>query len=511
MLVPHQLEQALERPIAELVDIYSSNLKRKLSDPIVLDGVYVSCFNGLSLKDYICVRRIYCLTYHAACTVCNSMITVAQSVLEDGYCLLSNAFSIVSPGVKYSAEKARRKLLQMPLVSICIGNPAKGKSFMVLLEHIEGVDYSKFSLVINGLADSFSTRPDIPQKECVKMLLSMAQSDRERKCLKFAILKSSGLSFTQARHRYGFENMPKLTAQVQDAMAKVKRIREAVEDIAQVQDKALLVSFGIAVEDTSDSEPDSDVNMEPCKLPDNIEELIDHSKKVLLSSGFNWFNLQEELERIAESDSDLVLNEVFNKLPSFGFSADQIRLVVQSKEAYLASLIDTLPYEKTAKAVNGLVVSESEADDPVAYCEIRDLASDKAKNLIAAKRKGIQARMRRLRAKAIAEQCFLSRKSSKRVSKIVSECQDIGSVIETFVSEHNVGADAWRRTGVLTFDGNTKLGKKVTYERIRLHLQEVYKRKFSYGTVVQLCVARNKRRLSSKRYLGVAKVTTRRA
>lgn len=79
------------------------------------------------------------------------------------------------------------------------------------------------------------------------------------------------------------------------------------------------------------------------------------------------------------------------------------------------------------------------------------------------------------------------------------------------MQSRNIGADAWRRTGVLTFDGNTKLPQKVTYEKIRLHLQEKYKRHFSYGTVVELCVARNKRRQSSKRYRGVAKVTTRRA
>ena len=65
--------------------------------------------------------------------------------------------------------------------------------------------------------------------------------------------------------------------------------------------------------------------------------------------------------------------------------------------------------------------------------------------------------------------------------------------------------------GVLTFDGNTRLPQKVTYERIRLHLEKVYQRHFSYGSTVQLCVARNKRRLSAKRYGGIAKVTTRRA
>ena len=64
---------------------------------------------------------------------------------------------------------------------------------------------------------------------------------------------------------------------------------------------------------------------------------------------------------------------------------------------------------------------------------------------------------------------------------------------------------------MLTFDGNTKLKSKVTYESIRQHLQQVYKRHFSYGSVVQLCVARNRRRHSAARYRAVAKVTTRRA
>ena len=39
----------------------------------------------------------------------------------------------------------------------------------------------------------------------------------------------------------------------------------------------------------------------------------------------------------------------------------------------------------------------------------------------------------------------------------------------------------------------------------------MYKRHFSYGTVVELCVVRNKRRKSSSRYKEVAKITTRRA
>ena len=64
---------------------------------------------------------------------------------------------------------------------------------------------------------------------------------------------------------------------------------------------------------------------------------------------------------------------------------------------------------------------------------------------------------------------------------------------------------------MLTFDGNTKVKEKITYKRIQQHLEQFYKRKFGYGIVVQICYARNKQRLSSKRYKGLAKVTSRRA
>jgi len=105
----------------------------------------------------------------------------------------------------------------------------------------------------------------------------------------------------------------------------------------------------------------------------------------------------------------------------------------------------------------------------------------------------------------------LQRKSSQHLNSTVNKFPDVGEKIEEIVKSNNVGADAWRRTGVLTFDGNIKNTQKVTYEKIRKHLQNIYKCHFSYGSVVQLCVARNMRHKSAQRYKGIAKVTTRRA
>ena len=174
----------------------------------------------------------------------------------------------------------------------------------------------------------------------------------------------------------------------------------------------------------------------------------------------------------------------------------------QTRQAFFAAQNESSAYEsdKTARAVNGEIVRDDESDvDPQDFVGITDPLSETAKALIMKRRTAILRRARRLKAKALAQKRFLCRNISKRTSKILETCPDIGEQIETYVQEHNVGADAWRRTGVLTFDRNIKLKEKVTYEGIRRHLQQVYQKHFSYGTVVELCVARNKRRRSAKR------------
>lgn len=186
-----------------------------------------------------------------------------------------------------------------------------------------------------------------------------------------------------------------------------------------------------------------------------------------------------------------------------------MNLIQQSYDAFCASEAEQYPQQRIQNAINGDVVTDSESDDPDCYIRF-DPKSEQGKIVILKKRAAIK-RARRLRAKMIAEKRFLCNKTSKRVSKLLQDCPDIGKEIETYVQDCNIGADAWRRTGVLTFNGNVNLKEKVTYERIRRHLVEVYNRQISFGTVVELCVARNKRRRSAKRYRGIAHVTTRRA
>ena len=237
----------------------------------VSNSVYVSDVE-LSLSDYIKGRQLYFSERHKTpCIKCESMHCVTQVVHTAGYCSLPHAFKIASPGVKYMAEKARRLLLQMTLVSIWIGNPDKGNLFSIVTEHCHRVDYSKLSLVLHGLLKScVNLNPQGLIKRCVKMLLSLRSADREREVMMHAIFKASGIFVSKAQHLYGFELDRALSTGRRSCIVEDRRIH--VEDTAMIEDKALPASFHIGQSSNSD-ETDLDDEQVPtslCKLSSNL-------------------------------------------------------------------------------------------------------------------------------------------------------------------------------------------------------------------------------------------------
>lgn len=127
----------------------------------------------------------------------------------------------------------------MPLVSLVIGQPSSGASFSILLEKVPGTNYNSLIEVIKEASShGSSTKGTCMSKSEVKALLTICQSDRERECVRYAICKASGLSQKQIRAMYGFENISSRVANVEAAIKDVQDIREAIEELASVQDKA---------------------------------------------------------------------------------------------------------------------------------------------------------------------------------------------------------------------------------------------------------------------------------
>ena len=184
------------------------------------------------------------------------------------------------------------------------------------------------------------------------------------------------------------------------------------------------------------------------------------------------------------SSVESMLNDFEERLSNFNLKEYDMYVMKQSRQVH--SLKKRLN-EKEGDVDDGIILSESDCEDPYELSIVKDLDDKQEGDFI--KRKAD-----RDIKKKIAERRFLQRRRSKKVRRSEDECPDIGATIEEFVKKRGVGADAWRRTGVLTFDRNRSPAKKVTFLTIQAHLQAKYRRKISYGTVVQLCIPRNKRR-----------------
>ena len=503
----HPLEQELTQHNAILI-IYRQQNKKTLCDKLqqkVSNNIYVSLFSGLSLCDYVTARTIFCELHHKhPCTQCIPLLNIAKYVLENGHIQLSTAFKQAYPTQKYKTDIAISRLLRMPL--ICI-KPHE-QNIWFLFEQVVGLDVLKFFHLTNALFCAKKVTSSLHKSE-VQSIMSLAQSDRERELICYSIFRASGLSYTGAQKTFGFEAMKGREARVMKAIDEARAVSEMIDDLANTADLALLHSMGIDISTESDLELSSSDDESSCtdsELPD-----LDVLLKVLEAAKYNWFEVRDYLEKTAscdhESPSLAFLTSVFSKLMSSITSPESKILLEQSYNASLATEKEKELENRLVAQLNGEILSESESDSAVPAT----MQSPEVKNLIAKKRKNVLRKFKRRKAREIAERRLLSRSVSRRRNTIIDRFPNIGSEIESFVRSCDIGADKWRRTGVLTFDGNVRVNKKVTFQRIKEHLEATYGQKFSYDTVVQLCVARNRRHRAAKNYRGVAKVTSRRA
>ena len=79
----------------------------------------------------------------------------------------------------------------MPLLTVRIGKLTDGNSLTIVLEHVPNVDYHRMGLIANAMANKRMGQSPVKgvEKSLAKTLLGMAQSDRERECLRYALVK----------------------------------------------------------------------------------------------------------------------------------------------------------------------------------------------------------------------------------------------------------------------------------------------------------------------------------
>lgn len=88
----------------------------------------------------------------------------------------------------------------------------------------------------------------------------IAETERERQCICYAVYKSSCATPSEARRKYGFDRMGVKSVQVEACIKQAEEIHLAIDELAKIQDKALLESLGI--QDDSSSESDEEIEMQ---------------------------------------------------------------------------------------------------------------------------------------------------------------------------------------------------------------------------------------------------------
>lgn len=282
----------------ELVQKYLST-KSYSRVVIVSKNVYVSSIDNISLKDYILARRSFCMQGHSTdCTECDSLLMVAQSIVDDGYVIMSEAFRKSFPTVKYTAEIARRKFLQMPLVNIIVGDPSSGKSRSYLLESRPGSDYNAIHQILSVQNES-SKHPGIT-KETFKEILTLAQSDRERELIRYTAFVSGQFSRTSARKQLGFDDMKRRAAEVERCIKETKDIKEAIDEIVHAEIRSIAINRGLSSSE-DDCDSDSEVEETDGILTDEVKATL---VGMLRESMFNWFEFLSQIENHHELSLD---------------------------------------------------------------------------------------------------------------------------------------------------------------------------------------------------------------
>ena len=265
--------------------------------------------------------------------------------------------------------------------------------------------------------------------------------------MKYSIVKSSGLLSSKATRFYGFKDMNRRIAKVEDAAEKAYNIRVAIEKIAQIKEKALVEALGITLSsesDTSESESEEEsgksgeesgksesspsmanTSVASLKIPgegDNLScnggslnELEKNSTyliDILRKCDLNWFQFKsvarENMENMPSEIFEEMVTSFYDKLLSLGMSESEANIVRQSHYVYE---LRKSQIEREIDIDEGNIVSESDessSDIDTQYLDgITSPFGSEGQVMIKKRRAAIRRKATRDAKKRIAEERLL--------------------------------------------------------------------------------------------------------
>jgi hypothetical protein len=300
----------------------------------------------------------------------------------------------------------------------------------VVVPKQQSINYTIFQSLLEKSLES----PKVESlcKDKVAELLFLAESEAEKERLRCVIVKASSLSTTQARKIYGFHDMDKRIKNMNEAAAEAQSIKECVEKMCRIKDKALLRSFGVDSEGSSsesDSESESDSDTQGEKCADMNKTLLSCAPEQSLSvlspqqcldllrlCNLNWFEFVKRVQDMfngTETDAiEDVLSNFKENLSSFDISLEDERIIDQSHKAYIQSNdLQT----KQRNIDEGMIVSDSESseDEGNVWTPGEELLGEKGRALLMKKRSAVKRKAVREIMKKVAEKDFLKDVAAK--------------------------------------------------------------------------------------------------
>eukprot|EP00731_Ephydatia_muelleri_P013410 Em0007g720a len=125
------------------------------------------------------------------------------------------------------------------------------------------------------------------------MLLSVAQTQRERQLISYGIVKSLGLSSESAKHHFGITRVPNRIARVQQTITDMQTLREFINQISHVKEKSILQILGLDVdsemsesnenEEYSSDTNDGGVSRQACGVSNEDVQVMEVTHVIMLS------------------------------------------------------------------------------------------------------------------------------------------------------------------------------------------------------------------------------------
>ena len=211
-------------------------------------------------------------------------------------------------------------------------------------------------------------------KALLRSLLELYDSDRERECLRYA---SSGLSATTAHKTFGFQNLSSRISRVDSVIKHSQYIRESIEKLARTKEKALLQSFGLDCQDSSSDSEYSDVTDDDEPYHEGAELSLADMVKLVKDCEFNYF---EVFHRV---DNAVTMEELMSKVQELDITASEKNKLKISHEAFLAEEeLNAVHKRRQADQINGLIVTESESDDPGAIQDASNVMDESIREIV---------------------------------------------------------------------------------------------------------------------------------